>query len=347
RARLTGRRLRPRSGRRPARAHLLATAPDRRRPAADRSRRLGRIPGAGEGAGADLRDQRARRDQGRDRGPGPHRAGREGHRIRLQCTGLHRPARGHQRRERVPRRGLRRRRQARTLRGGGGRPPTRLSGRGRGHGEADRLMLQRDFLLDVDTQRTLGLDDGAPQVPEEPVRAKLASTVMLLRDDNGPLEVFMMRRVAQMEFAASMHVFPGGGTDPRDAEDELPWAGPEVGEWAELLQTDEAAARMLVAAAVREIFEETGVLLASPAGAEAEPANLDAEDARELRRRLVAKEIGFGQVLLERHLVLRSDLLRYRSHWITPTIEPRRYDTRFFVAAVPVGQDPDGDNTES
>ncbi len=208
-------------------------------------------------------------------------------------------------------------------------------------------MAQRDFLLDVDTQRTLGLDDGAPQVPDEPARAKLASTVMLLRDDTGPLEVFMMRRVAQMAFAASMHVFPGGGTDPRDAEDELPWAGPEVGEWAELLQTDEAAARMLVAAAVREIFEETGVLLASPVDAQTEAVHLEPEDARELRRRLVAKEIGFGQVLLERRLVLRSDLLRYHAHWITPEIEPRRYDTRFFLAAVPAGQDPDGDNTES
>lgn len=207
-------------------------------------------------------------------------------------------------------------------------------------------MPQRDFLLDVDTQRTLGLTDAAAN-PTEPVTPRLASTVMLLRDDEGPLEVFMLRRVAQMDFAASMHVFPGGGADRRDAEDELPWAGPAVEEWAELLGTDEAAARMLVAAAVREVFEETGVLLASPADAEGEPPRLDPDDARELRRALVAREIGFGQVLLERRLVLRSDLLRYRAHWITPVVEPRRYDTRFFVAAVPSGQDPDGDTSEA
>lgn len=207
-------------------------------------------------------------------------------------------------------------------------------------------MVERDFLLDVDARRTLGTPEGA-HAPAEPVTPRLASTVMLLRDDEGPLEVFMLRRVAQMEFAASMHVFPGGATDQRDAEDELPWAGPAVEEWAELLGTDEAAARMLVAAAVREVFEETGVLLASPAGAEGESPQLDLDDARELRRALVAREVGFGQVLLDHRLVLRSDLLRYRAHWITPVVEPRRYDTRFFVAAVPVGQDPDGDTSEA
>lgn len=207
-------------------------------------------------------------------------------------------------------------------------------------------MAPRDFLLDVDAQRSLGVAEG-DQAPAEPVTPRLASTVMLLRDDEGPLEVFMLRRVAQMEFAASMHVFPGGGADQRDAEDELPWAGPAVEEWAELLGTDEAAARMLVAAAVREVFEETGVLLASPANAEGEPPQLDLDDARELRRALVAREVGFGQVLLDRRLVLRGDLLRYRAHWITPVVEPRRYDTRFFVAAVPAGQDPDGDTSEA
>lgn len=207
-------------------------------------------------------------------------------------------------------------------------------------------MVERDFLLDVDARRTLGTPEGA-HAPAEPVTPRLASTVMLLRDDEGPLEVFMLRRVAQMEFAASMHVFPGGGADPRDAEDELPWAGPTVAEWAELLRTDEADARMLVAAAVREIFEETGVLLASPARDPREPARIDPDEARGLRRALVAREVGFGQVLLERHLVLRSDLLRYRAHWITPVVESRRYDTRFFVAAVPAGQDPDGDTTEA
>ncbi|MGO1167774.1 MAG: NUDIX hydrolase [Janibacter sp.] len=207
-------------------------------------------------------------------------------------------------------------------------------------------MATRDFLLDSGAQRSLGLD-GEPPAVTEPVPAKLASTVMLVRDDEGPLEVFMLRRTGSMAFAASMHVFPGGGVDRRDAEDELPWAGPDVGEWAEALQTDEASARMLVAAAVREIFEETGVLLASPVDDEGGAPHLDPEVAAGLRAQLVAHEIGFGQVLLEHHLVLRSDLLRYRAHWITSEVEPRRYDTRFFVAAVPEGQAPDGETSEA
>ena len=208
-------------------------------------------------------------------------------------------------------------------------------------------MVQRDFVLGSLRESLLGIDGGEPPVVTEPAPPKLASTVMLVRDDEGPLEVFMLRRVSSMAFAPSMHVFPGGGVDRRDAEDELPWAGPAVEEWAEVFGTDEASARMLVAAAIREIFEETGVLLASPASGEGEAPHLDPEVAADLRARLVRHEIGFGQVLLEHHLVLRSDLLRYRAHWITPEVEPRRYDTRFFVAALPPGQQPDGETSEA
>lgn len=208
-------------------------------------------------------------------------------------------------------------------------------------------MVQRDFVLGSLRESLLELDAGEPPAVTEPAQPKLASTVMLVRDDEGPLEVFMLRRASSMAFAPSMHVFPGGVVERRDAEDELPWAGPAVEEWAEVFGTDEASARMLVAAAIREIFEETGVLLASPASGEAETAHLDAAVAADLRGRLVRHEVGFGQVLLEHHLVLRSDLLRYRAHWITPEVEPRRYDTRFFVAALPPGQDPDGETSEA
>lgn len=208
-------------------------------------------------------------------------------------------------------------------------------------------MVQRDFVLGSLRESLLGIDGGEPPAVTEPAQPKLASTVMLVRDDEGPLEVFMLRRASSMAFAPSMHVFPGGGVERRDAEDELPWAGPAVEEWAEVFGTDEASARMLVAAAIREIFEETGVLLASPASGEAETPHLDPAVAADLRARRVRQEIGFGQVLLEHHLVLRSDLLRYRAHWITPEVEPRRYDTRFFVAAVPPGQEPDGETSEA
>lgn len=204
-------------------------------------------------------------------------------------------------------------------------------------------MVARDFLLAADP----GLVLAAETPVVDPAPTKQASTVMLLRDDDGPLQVFMLRRVPTMDFAASRHVFPGGGVDPRDAE-ETPWAGPDPEVWAERLGTDEAHARMLVAAAVREVFEETGVLLASPADDPGGDAVVLADDESDrLRESLVAKEVALGEVLLARGLVLRSDLLGYRAHWITPEFEKRRYDTYFFVAALPAGQSADGRTSEA
>ena len=116
-------------------------------------------------------------------------------------------------------------------------------------------MGQRDFVLGPLRESLLGLDGSRPEVTE-PAPTKLASTVMLVRDDEGPLEVFMLRRVSSMAFAPSMHVFPGGGVDVRDAEDELPWAGPSVEEWAEMFGTDE----VLVAA--KHLLSLDGVELA-------------------------------------------------------------------------------------
>ena len=101
----------------------------------------------------------------------------------------------------------------------------------------------------------------------EPVDARHASTVVLLRDGDGQpggLEVYLLRRHVDMAFAAGMCVFPGGGVDKRDFDADIGWVGPTPAEWAALLGTDEAFARALVCAAVRETFEESGVLLAGP-----------------------------------------------------------------------------------
>jgi 8-oxo-dGTP pyrophosphatase MutT (NUDIX family) len=169
---------------------------------------------------------------------------------------------------------------------------------------------------------------------------------MFVRDGPQGVEVFMLRRVATMAFAPKMTVFPGGGVDPRDAEAGLPWEGPTPCEWGTLLQADETTARELVAAAVREVFEECGVLLAGRSGDEV-IADVRDEHWREQRRRLLAREVSLSQVLSEHELVLRSDLLGYRAHWVTPEFEPRRYDTRFFTAAVPAGQQADDQTTEA
>jgi 8-oxo-dGTP pyrophosphatase MutT (NUDIX family) len=187
------------------------------------------------------------------------------------------------------------------------------------------------------------LADPQPSSAPEP---RLAATVMFVRDGADGVEVFMLRRVATMAFAPRMMVFPGGGVDPRDAEADLPWAGPAPDEWARLLRVDEARARELVAAAVREVFEECGVLLAGPS-ADSVVEDVSSDHWREQRRRLLDKEASLSEVLVEHGLVLRSDLLGYRAHWVTPVFEARRYDTRFFTAAVPAGHRADDQTTEA
>jgi 8-oxo-dGTP pyrophosphatase MutT (NUDIX family) len=177
---------------------------------------------------------------------------------------------------------------------------------------------------------------------------RAAATVMLVRDSADGVEVFMLRRVASMKFAPRMWVFPGGSVDPRDADPELPWAGPSPAEWASALGApDEATARELVIAAVREVFEECGVLLAGP-GEDSVVADLRSDPSwTRDREALLSHQLSFAQMLIARGLVLRSDLLVARGHWITPEFEPRRYDTRFFAARVPEGQLPDDLTTEA
>jgi len=167
------------------------------------------------------------------------------------------------------------------------------------------------------------------------------------RDGGGhPVEVFMMRRSSTMEFAPRMMVFPGGGVDPRDADPSLPWAGPSPADWGRLLLADEATARELVVAAVREVFEECGVLLAGPDD-DSVVGDVSGPAWQAERARLLTHEISLAQLLIGRGLVLRSDLLRARAHWITPEFEPKRYDTRIFAALLPAGQIADDHTSEA
>jgi 8-oxo-dGTP pyrophosphatase MutT (NUDIX family) len=156
----------------------------------------------------------------------------------------------------------------------------------------------------------------------------------------------MLRRSSTMEFAPRMMVFPGGGVDPRDADPGLPWAGPSPAEWGRLLVADEATARELVVAAVREVFEECGVLLAGP-DVDSVVGDVSGPAWQAERAALLSRELSLSQMLVGRGLVLRSDLLRARAHWITPEFEPKRYDTRFFAALLPAGQIADDQTSEA
>ena len=174
-----------------------------------------------------------------------------------------------------------------------------------------------------------------------------AATVVLLRDP-GP-QVYLLRRHVRMAFAAGMAVFPGGIVDDRDRTASFEaggWAGPSAEEWARRLGCDTATARGLVCAAVRETYEESGVLLAGP-DAGTVVADTTAEDWEADREALVAKQTSLAEMLARRRLVLRTDLVAAWAHWITPAFEPRRYDTRFFVAVLPAGQRTRDVSTES
>jgi 8-oxo-dGTP pyrophosphatase MutT (NUDIX family) len=177
-----------------------------------------------------------------------------------------------------------------------------------------------------------------------------AATVVLLRDAPGGPEVYLLRRAGTMAFAAGMHVFPGGSVDPRDGETATAWAGPPAQQWAGWLGCDEPLARALVCAAVRETFEESAVLLAGT-DADSVVADTTGADLERDRLGLLDRSVSMAGLLTRRGLVLRSDLLRPWAHWITPEFEPKRFDTRFFVAAVPTGQRPrdvsgEADDTE-
>jgi 8-oxo-dGTP pyrophosphatase MutT (NUDIX family) len=140
-----------------------------------------------------------------------------------------------------------------------------------------------------------------------------------------------------MAFAGGMHVFPGGSVDPADATAEIGWAGPSGDAWAADFATSEPLARSLVCAAVRETFEESGVLLAGSSPDDL-LADVSTDEWEAERIALEGREHSLSELLERRGLVLRSDLLRPLAHWITPEIEPKRFDTRFFLARLPGGQ---------
>lgn len=198
-------------------------------------------------------------------------------------------------------------------------------------------------------------DSFRPVEDPESVPIRQAATVALIRDaDGGGVEVFLIRRVAGMAFAGGMTVFPGGGVDPRDAEvgvDADDWVGPEPRWWARQFDAstppdDDAVvlASSLVRAAVRETFEECGVLLA---GSSAYDVVGEPDLYTDARRALESRELSLSEFLAASGLVLRADLMSPLARWITPLGERRRYDTRFFLAQLPVGQTADDRTTEA
>lgn len=195
-------------------------------------------------------------------------------------------------------------------------------------------------------------------VPAPPVAARDAATVMLVRDAPSPegpaLEVCMLRRHLNSDFVGGAYVFPGGKVDDADrtAVAEEACVGRSDAEASTMLGIDRGGLAFWVAA-LRECFEEAGVLLAYPAGADATDALVDVSDPA-VRHRLAARRlelnagtVGFLAACRSEGLCLAVDRVHYFSHWITPEPAPKRYDTRFFVTALPPGQVPIHDDHET
>jgi 8-oxo-dGTP pyrophosphatase MutT (NUDIX family) len=166
------------------------------------------------------------------------------------------------------------------------------------------------------------------------------------RDASAGVEILMLRRTAAMKFAPGAYVFPGGSVDPADYNADIGWHGPSAGEFGTRLGVSAEAARALVCAAVRETFEEVGVLLAGAPGGG--PLAVPSGPSWEADRMAVASgTLPLAELLNRRGLVLRADLLVPWARWITPDGEPRRFDARFFAAALPAGQEAVGHEAEA
>ena len=177
-----------------------------------------------------------------------------------------------------------------------------------------------------------------------------AATVTLVRDTPHGFEVLMMQRNFQSVFMPGMHVFPGGAVDRSDSSGEIAalCTGLDDAQASAKLGIESGGLAYWIAA-IRESFEEAGILLAC--NDKGEIVTLDdtvrAERFHSYRRRVEQGEHPLSEMLKHEGLQLPLRQMTYFSHWITPLGSPRRYDTRFFVAAAPAAQQPLHDNRET
>ena len=182
------------------------------------------------------------------------------------------------------------------------------------------------------------MTDTAVKTPSEP---RLSATILLLRDKPN-LQVLLVKRHYEIDFAAGALVFPGGKANEEDSDPA----------WAELCDgtydTVERAARI---SAIREAYEEAGIILARPANARGAGAALVGKDVAAaidpMRGAVDRREVSFLELMREHDLVLALDTLVHFGHWITPTMMPKRFDTHFYLAPTPPHQVAEQDGRET
>lgn len=184
-----------------------------------------------------------------------------------------------------------------------------------------------------------GFAESLEEPPAVPVTPRPAATIVLLRDGAEGMEVLLMRRNRRAGFVPGAWVFPGGRVDGSDA-------GPDVVDLLADLSPEQAAHRLdlhdadppaiaYYLAALREAFEETGILVGERRDGSAPPTAAESRQVDAVREALMQDEISFTEALERLDCRVDGDAMEYIAHWITPAPEPRRYDTRFFAAKVP------------
>lgn len=214
--------------------------------------------------------------------------------------------------------------------------------------DASRIELGSELVYPAGSQMRADIEAHAAS-GEPPVEPKLAATVLLARPARDPkdvCELFMMLRAKTMAFVPDAVVFPGGSAKKGPVSGDVAWSGPSPAEWGKRTGLSEEDAYRVVLAAVRELFEESGVLLAS-VGGEGVPDTSEGSHLLGCRAAIEAHELDFEEFLKTERLTVRADHLGLRSRWITPEFHPRRYDTFFFAARLPQGQQAHGLTTES
>jgi len=179
--------------------------------------------------------------------------------------------------------------------------------------------------------------------PETPVEPRPAATIVLLRDGDAGSEVLLLRRNRKSGFVPGAYVFPGGRVDAADG-------APELLERVDGLTPRDAARRLehdgdeppaiaYYLAALREAFEETGILVGHRPDGSHPPTAAESDEVDRVRDELMEDRIAFAEALERMGCRVEGTAIEYLAHWITPTVEPRRYDTRFFAAVVPPGSE--------
>jgi len=173
------------------------------------------------------------------------------------------------------------------------------------------------------------------------IKPRLSATILLLRDAPD-LQVLLVKRHYEIDFAAGALVFPGGKANDEDSADD----------WVQLCDgTYDTAERTARISAVREAYEEAGIILARPADRRGNGAELVRGDVAgkldPMRGAVDRREVSFLELIREHELVLALDTLVHFGHWITPVMMPKRFDTHFYLAPTPPHQVAEQDGRET